>query len=222
MHMGVFGKLTGLALFLALGSVVCAFAQPSPSQSAQNTTQDYQQRVTKALDAAKKNADALNDQYKSLLDAVKRASDPQQAQKALDDLTASADKALKGFNEKGEMMQAVDGLLAFIEDRQKNAENEAKTDPRWQARVTAWQAHAANIRQLREDLLQQVDRSRIFLDKLAKEKKLITDMIAGEGVASAKAELDKALAELKALGDSLQTAVSAAESRDKAVTTPSF
>lgn len=208
-------KVSAFAAVLLLGSVAGAFAQ-SPAPAPRPAT-DYEQRVTKALDAAKKSADALNERHKSLVEAVKRAADPQQAQKALDELITSATTALEGFGENGEMMQAVSGLLAFIDERRKNAEEEAKTDPQWAARVTAWKEHGENIRQLREALLREVDRSRIFLDKLAKEKKLISDMIAGEGVAKAKEEMDKALADLKALGDSLEAAVTAAQNREKTI-----
>jgi hypothetical protein len=213
-------KAFAIAAILLLGPSISAVGQsPAP---AQQPAADYEQRVTKALDAAKKNADALNERYKELVDAVKRAADPQQAQRVLDELISSATKALEGFREDGEMMQAVGGLLNFIEERRKNAEQEAKTDPQWEARVTAWKAHAENIRQLRAALLREVDRSSIFLGKLAKEKKLISDMIAGEGVAKAKAEMDKALADLKALGDSLEAAVTAAQSRERTLGSPAF
>jgi hypothetical protein len=211
-------KASAFAAVLMFGSVIGGFGQ---SQSpAQQPATDYEQRVTKALDAAKKSADALNERHKALVEAVKRAADPQQAQKVLDELIASATKALEGFGENSEMMQAVSGLLAFIEERRKNAEEEAKTDAQWVARVAAWKAHGENIRQLREALLREVDRSKIFLDKLMKEKKLISDMIAGESVAKAKEEMDKALADLKALGDSLEAAVAAAQNREKTI--PAF
>jgi hypothetical protein len=208
-------KVSAFAAVLLLGSAISASTQ-SPSPAQQSAT-DYEQRVTKALDAAKKSADALNERHKALVEAVKRASDPQQAQKVLDELITSATKALEGFGENSEMMQAVSGLLAFIDERRKNAEEEAKTDAQWGPRVEAWKAHAENIRQLREALLREVDRSKIFLDKLVKEKKLISDMIAGEGVAKAKAEMDKALADMKTLGDSLEAALVAAQTREKAI-----
>src|SRR4051812_10949097 len=103
-------KVSGLVATLLVGLVTTSSAQPAPS--AQQSTQDYQQRVTKALDAAKKSADALNERHKGLVDAIRRAADPQQAQKVLDELISSATSALDGFGEKGEMMQAVDSLLS--------------------------------------------------------------------------------------------------------------
>src|ERR1043166_7625614 len=96
-------KATALATFLMLGPIVCVSQSPSP---AQRSATDYEQRVTKALDAAKKSADALNARHKSLIDAIKRAADPEQAQKALDEMISSARQALEGFREDGEMMQA--------------------------------------------------------------------------------------------------------------------
>lgn len=208
-------KISVLVTALLLGQIVASGGQTPPAS--QSPATDYEQRVTKALDAAKKSADALNERHKALVEAVRRAGDAQQAQKVLDELIGSATKALEGFAENGDMMQAVGGLLNFIDERRKNAEEEAKTDPQWVPRVAAWKAHGENIRQLREALLREVDRSKIYLDKLAKEKKLISDMIAGEGVAKAKAEMDKALADLKTLGDSLEAAVAAAQTREKAI-----
>lgn len=208
-------KFSVLVAAFLLGQIVSAGGQTPPAP--QSAATDYEQRVTKALDAAKKSADALNERHKALVDAVKKAGDAQQAQKVLEELIGSATKALEGFAENGDMMQAVGGLLNFIDERRKNAEEEAKTDPQWVPRVAAWKAHGENIRQLREALLREVDRSKIYLDKLTKERKLISDMIAGEGVAKAKAEMDKALADLKTLGDSLEAAVAAAQTREKAI-----
>jgi hypothetical protein len=216
-------RVAGLAAALLFGPVVSASAQATPpSPSAQQPAQDYQQRVTKALESAKRSADTLNERHKSLVDAVKRAADPQQAQKVLDELIASANKALEGFGENSEMMQAVNSLLGFIDDRRRNAENELKTDPQWLPRVNSWKAHGDNIRDLRQALLREVDRSRGFLERLGKERKLISDIIADEGVTKAKQEMEKALDELKTLGDSLDKAVTAAQNREKAIGPPAF
>lgn len=198
-----------------------AFAQ-TPSNDRPSGAAEYEQRVTRALDAARKNADSLNERHKMLLDAVKGAADPTRAQKVLDDLIASATTALQGFDEKGDMMQAVDGLLGFIEDRRKNAENELKSDPQWLPRVSAWKAHADNIRELRQSLLKEVDRSRGLLEKLQKERKLISDIIADEGVTKAKQEMERALQDLKGLGDSLDAAIKAASNREKSLGAPAF
>lgn len=216
-------KICIVTIAASVGPVTATLAQaPAQERQPSPTGQDYEQRVTKALDAAKKNSDALNERHKSLLDAVKRAADPAQAQKVLDELIASATAALQGFDEKGEMMQAVDGLLSFIEDRRKNAENELKSDPQWLPRVNAWKEHGENIRQLRQALLREVDRSKTLLEKLNKERKFITDIIAGEGVAKARQEMEKALQDLKGLGDSLDAAVAAASSREKSLGVPAF
>jgi hypothetical protein len=212
-------RVAGLAAALLLAPAVTASAQ---SPAAQAPAQDYEQRVTRALESAKKSADALTERHKALVEAVKRAGDPQQAQKVLDELIASSTKALEGFAENGEMMQAVNGLLSFIEDRRRNAENELKTDPQWLPRVKSWKDHGENIRNLRQALLREVDRSKGFLDRLNRERKFISDVIADEGVTKAKQEMDKALEELKTLGNSLEEAIKAAQSREKAIGPPAF
>jgi hypothetical protein len=215
-------RFAAVLIACALGPGITASAQQAPSGDRPSAPGDYEQRVTKALDAAKKNADSLNERHKALLDAVKRAADPTQAQKVLDELIGSATTALQNFNEKSEMMQAVDGLLGFIEDRKKNAENELKSDPKWLERVNAWKAHADNIRDLRQSLLKEVDRSRGLLEKLQRERKLISDIIADEGVTKAKAEMERALQDLKGLGDSLDAAIRAASNREKSLGAPAF
>lgn len=209
-------------LSIGLISVPAAMAFGQPTAQQQPSAQDYEQRVTRALDEAKKKSDALNERHKSLLESVKRAADPAQAQKVLDELIASATTALGAFDEKGEMMQAVDGLLGFIDDRRKNAENELKADPQWLPRVDSWKAHGENIRELRQALLREVDRSKALIEKLQKERKFISDVIAGEGVAKARQEMELALQDLKALGDSLDAAVTAAQGREKSIGPPVF
>lgn len=213
-------RFAAVLVACALGPLA-AFAQTA-SNERPGSAAEYEQRVTKALDAARKNADSLNERHKALLDAVRRAADPTQAEKVLDDLIASATTALQGFDEKGEMMQAVDGLLSFIEERKKNAESELKNDPQWLNRVNAWKAHADNIRELRQSLLKEVDRSRGLLAKLQRERKLISDIIADEGVTKAKQEMERALQDLKGLGDSLDAAIKAASSREKSLGAPAF
>jgi quinol monooxygenase YgiN len=216
MHMLV--KISGLAFLILLGPSTIAFAQTSAP--AQQSTQDYEQRVSKALDTAKKSADALNQRHTQLLEAIRNAKDPAQAEKVLDELIKSAASALEAFGEQSEMMQAVDGLLSFIETRRKNAEQEFKTDEKWGDRVNAWKTHAENIRTLRQALLGEADRAKTSLERLTKERKFIEDVIAGEGVEKARAEMMKALADLKQLGDSLDKAVNEAQRREKAV--PAF
>jgi hypothetical protein len=213
-------RLATVLVACALGPLA-AFAQTASSDRP-GSPAEYEQRVTKALDAAKKNADSLNSRHKALLDAVRRAADPTQAEKVLDDLIASATTGLQGFDEKGEMMQAVDGLLGFIEERKKNAESELKNDPQWLNRVNAWKAHAENIRELRQALLREVDRSRGLLTKLQRERKLISDIIADEGVTKARQEMERALQDLKGLGDSLDAVIKAASNREKLLGAPAF
>lgn len=72
------------------------------------------------------------------------------------------------FSENGEIMRSVSGLLANIEERRKNAEQQAGRDPRWIARVDSWKAHGDNMRQLRQQVLKEADRARGFLDQLKK------------------------------------------------------
>src|SRR5258708_4905724 len=116
--MNISARVSVFAAILLLAEVPAASAQtPLPAQQG---SPDYEQRVTKALDAAKKSADALNERHKALVDAVKRAGNAGEAQKVLGDLITSATIALEGFGEKSEMMQAVDGLISFIDDRRKN------------------------------------------------------------------------------------------------------
>lgn len=191
--------------------------------SAQNApSEDYQQRMTNALTTAKKSADELNSQSKSLQDAINKAADPQQARKFLDDLIASSSTALQTFGENGEMMSAVTGLLSYIEERKKNAERESANDPRWITRVDSWKAHGDNIRQLRQEILKEADRAQGLLGQLKKDRSYIEDVIAGEGVAKAKIEMEAALKNLQNLGDSLSEAVRLAEDRNKKLKAPAF
>jgi uncharacterized protein YukE len=213
-------KVSGLIAILLLGPVTKVPSQTT--SSAQQPAQEYEQRVTRALDAAKKSADALNERRNALVEAIRRAADPQQAQKVLDELISSAKSALDGFGENSDVMQAVDGLLSYIDIRRKSAENELKTDPTWADRVNYWKAQAESLRELRQALLREADRTKASLDRLQKERKRIEDVIAGEGVEKAKQEMQKALQELKNLGDSLDKAVVEAQQRQKSIGPASF
>ena len=119
-------------------------------------------------------------------------------------------------------MRSVSGLLANIEERRKNAEQQAGRDPRWIARVDSWKAHGDNMRQLRQQVLKEADRARGFLDQLKKDRTFIEDMIAGEGVARARGEMEAALRNLRELGDSLSEAVKVAEERNRKISAPAF
>jgi hypothetical protein len=120
------------------------------------------------------------------------------------------------------MMRAITGLLDHIEERKRNAERQAESDPRWLDRVDNWKAHAENIRQLRQALLREADRARGFLEQLTRDRTFIEDILAGEGVAKAKQEMEVALRSLRQLGDSLQEAIKMTEERNKKLSSPSM
>jgi hypothetical protein len=208
----------GLFTCLLIGQPGPATAQRSaPDRSVspqQQSTQDYQQRVTRALDTAKKGADALNERQKTLLDAINKAKDPSTAKRILDDLIASATDAVEAFGETSEIMKALNSLLSYIDDRQKNASGLAKSEPRWQQRVDFWKARAESIRDLRLKLLQEAEKTKSALAKLKKDREFIEDVIAGEGVQKAQAEMENALKELQALGASIDQAIKEAQQRE--------
>lgn len=205
---------------LVVALLACLSAGPLRAEAPQGS--DYQQRMTSALSAAHKSADELNARSKVLQDAIDRAADPEQARKFLEDLLASSGNALETFGENSNMMKAVNALLAYIDDRRKNAEAEAAADPRWIERVDVWKAHAENVRQLRQEILKEADRARGLLGQLRKDRKYIEDVIASENVEKAKAEMETALRNLRNLGNSLSEAVKVAEDRNNKMKAPAF
>ena len=92
--------------------------------------------------------------------------------------------------------------------------------------MDSWKAHGDNMRQLRQQVLKEADRARGFLDQLKKDRTFIEDMIAGEGVARARArargKMEAALRNLRELGDSLSEAVKVAEERNRKISAPAF
>jgi chaperonin cofactor prefoldin len=201
---------------LAVGLVlVPAYGQVSKGD-------DYQQRVTNALNSAKQSADRLKQEHQHLLEAVQRAADPQEAQRILDDVISSASGALEGFSEGAPIFKEIGSLLAFTDTRRKLAEAESARDPRWLDRVDYWKKQADNIQQLRQDILKEAARAGGSLDKLKKDRKFIEDIIAGEGVAKARAALEAAVQNLRDLADSLTEAVKVAEDRNRKMTAPGF
>jgi hypothetical protein len=96
--------------------------------------------MTGALSTAKRSAEQLNEQHKRLREAIDAAADPSQARKSLDDLIGSSRSALEPFAENSEMIRAITSLLNFIEDRRRNAEQQAARDPRWLDRMDTWKA----------------------------------------------------------------------------------
>jgi hypothetical protein len=212
--MRILKKVCWAALAVSL-VVVSAYGQSSQSD-------DYQQRVTNALNRAKQSADRLNQQHEQLLQAIQKAADPREAQRILDDVINSASGALDGFSENAPIFKEIAGLLAFTETRRKLAEAESARDPRWLERVDYWKKHADNIQQLRQDILKEAARGGASLDKLKKDRKFIEDIIAGEGVAKAKAALEAAVQNLRELANSLSEAVKVAEDRNRTITSPGF
>ncbi|ANY85501.1 hypothetical protein BB934_45615 (plasmid) [Microvirga ossetica] len=200
------------------GLILASLTGAAASQSVQSD--DFQQRMTTALTSAKKSADQLNDQQKALLDAINLAADPQQARKFLDNLIGTSTSALTTFGEKGEVMKAINDLLVSVDQRRKNAEDRAASDPRWVERVAVWKGHADNLRQLRQDLLKEVDRAENTLTQLSKDRTFIEDIIASEGVERARKEMEAALMNLRDLGDSLANAVKIAEERNRKISAP--
>jgi len=193
---------------------------PAHSQSSQSD--DYQQRVTNALNNAKQSADRLNQQHEQLLQAIQKAASPTEAQRILNDLINSASGALEGFSEGAPIFKEIASLLTFTDTRRRLAEAESARDPRWLDRVDYWKKHADNIQQLRQDIVKEAARAGASLDKLKKDRKFIEDIIAGEGVAKAKAALEAAVKNLRELADSLSEAVKVAEDRNRTITTPGF
>jgi chaperonin cofactor prefoldin len=201
---------------LAVGLVVIpAHSQPSQSD-------DYQQRVTNALNNAKQSADRLKQQHEHLLQSIQKAADPQEAQKILDDVINSANGALDGFSESAPIFKEIGSLLTFTDTRRTAAERESARDPRWLERADYWKKQTDNIQQLRQDILKEAARARVSLNNLKKDRKFIEDIIAGEGVAKAKAALEAAVQNLRELADSLAEAVKVAEDRNRRITTPGY
>jgi hypothetical protein len=194
----------------------------APANAQRSQSDDYQQRVTNALNSAKQSADRLKQQQEQLLQAIQKAADPQEAQRILDDVINSASGAIDGFSENGPIFKEIANLLAFTDTRRNAAEHEAARDPRWFERVDYWKKHGDNIQQLRQEMLKEAARARTSLDNLKKDRKFIEDIIAGEGVAKAKAQLEAAVQNLRQLADSLTEAVKVAEERNKTITTPGF
>jgi chromosome segregation ATPase len=211
--MNRFVSTIGIALALLVGTTGIVLAQTVNAE-------DYGQRVSNAIDKAKKEADQLNARNKALLDAIREAGDPGRAQKVLDELINSASGALEPFGESSELMKEISNLLAFIESRRKNAEEELAKDPRWRERVEAWKKRLENIRELRQSLLGEGDRAKGHLKQIEKDRKFIQDLIAEGAVVRAKAEMERALQDLKTLGDTLGAAAETARRKDKAIGVP--
>jgi hypothetical protein len=193
---------------------------PAASQSAQGDA--YHSRMTQALSAAKRSAEQLNDQQKTLLNAIDQAADPQQAQRSLDDLIGTSLSALTPFTESSEVMSAIGDVLTHIEQRRRNAEEKAATDPRWIERANVWKAYGDNFRQLRQDLLKEADRAGNLLHQLVNDRSLIEDILASEGVDRAKSEMQAALKNLRELGDALAKAITVAEERNRKINAPAL
>lgn len=199
------------SVVLALGMAGMAVAQ-----STSPPAQDYQKQVTGALNTAKKSADALNEQHKALLAALKNAADGQQAQKVLDDLIKSTTTALASFREDSEVMKLVTSILSYIEEKRTIAEKQV-AEKRWRDSVDHWRSEGDSIRKLRQTILVEVDRGNANIEKLKKDRAFIEDIIAREGVAAARVEMEKALLGLKALGDSIEQAINVTETRHRKV-----
>jgi hypothetical protein len=122
---------------------------PAYSQSSQSD--DYQQRVTNALNSAKQSADRLKQQHDQLLQSIQKAADPQEAQRILDDVINSASGAIDGFSESSPIFKEIANLLTFTDTRRRMAESESARDPRWLERADYWKKQADSIQQLRQD-----------------------------------------------------------------------
>ena len=203
--MTVLSRIGPVLLTLFAAGIALAQSAPPPAQ-------EYKQKITGALGTAKKAADALNVQHKVLLAALKEASDATRAQKVLDDLLASTTKALAGFKEGSEVMTQITSLLSFIDAKRAHAET-LVADPDWKESAHAWRSEGDSIRELRQKILLEVDRGNQNLEKLKKKRVYIEDVIAREGVARAREEMEKALLGLKVLGDTIGQAVDQVEKR---------
>jgi len=164
-----------------------------------------------------KSANSLNERRNRLSEAIQKATNPELAKQALDELINSATSGLDAFGEKSEIMQQVDGLIRTIEASRDNAQTQAKTEPAWRDRVNYWKAKGEIFRELRQRLLGEADKAKLSLVKLTKQRKLIEDMIAGENVEKAQKEMEGALDDLKAMGKALDDAVNDAQQQEKSV-----
>jgi hypothetical protein len=175
---------------------------------------------TKLLETAKQAALAVSKKYESLRAAIRQASSPEAARKALDEMKAGGDAALAPYQRDSQLMSEVDGLLGFVKAGREEAEEGLKKsgrEKRWLDLIEKWRQRGDNVSRLRQALINEGERGRSLMRQFSDERAYIENVLRLEGVRKAEEAMESALKDLKTFNDNLIKVIQDAKGRDEKI-----